>query len=687
MNWAEVWKRARPWLAAVLLIVMWLQAWPSFAIQRPTDTWYAPRLFTVWGLTLLFSLSCLAIGVRLVRWLQGPLIRDGFWVVSFATGVLVFGVAIAALGHLGLLVEQTFWALPLVLLLVGWEPLVTEVVGARTRWAGLPKLTTLELILGALGLVGVALAVFPVLSPENVNFDARWYHLGIAERYAVEGAITKSVEGNHLITGPHLASLLYTWAFLWQQPTFDRVLLANHLEVACFVGTLAAVPPLARALLPKGSPGLLRLSWVSVLLFPMLYIYDTGLMAGADHVAALWAPTSVLAWFQAKERGDSRSWALFGLNLAALALTKYTSVVMVAPISLIIAVVAFKPGPQWKAHAKGPLVAAAVAFVVTSMLWLRNLAFYRNPVYPLAAKWFPSTPWTVDSPVWRVRYSRELFVPPDGSLWMRLRDTGEALWNYHLSLYTWSDFTQNLPIFGSLYSVSLVLLPFVRGARRLWLMAVVMHLSIAIWFNLAHQLRYLTILVPVMGAACAVLAAEVWRWKHLGARLALIGVVGAQVVVAGDVPFVATHRMNGGQSAFARAAIFLGRGLSERSMERFAIFREWEQIGQALPPAARVLVHSMGPSLGIGRVTLNDTPGLEYGLNYAELGSVTRVHEKLRELGVSHLGWREWIRQSESAAGELLFLATASTATEDRFSKDGWTFGSLMLDAPEEPKD
>jgi hypothetical protein len=413
-------------------------------------------------------------------------------------------------------------------------------------------------------------------------------------------------------------------------------------------------------------------------------------MGGADHVAALWAPLAVLSWFQARERGDGKSWVSFGINLGGLALAKYTSVLLVGPligITVLVAALGLRGRVGRWQRLQGPVVAGLAALVVTSAHWLRNLVFYGNPVYPLAAKVFPTHPWTQDSAVWHVRYSRELFVPTDGTLMLRLEDTLRALWNYHLELYTWEDFTQRLPIFGSLYAVSLVVLPFLRGARRLWLVALVTHVGIAIWFNLAHQLRYLTIFVPVMGAACAVTAAELWRWKHLATRLVVVAVVCAQLVVAGDVPFAPTHRMNGAFAPLERVIVFLGRGLMERNLERFNVFQDWEQIGQKLPPSARILVHSMGPSLGVNHVTYNDTPGLEYGLNYAELGSVKAIVEKLREYGVSHVAWREYIGQNESVAGELLFLTMVSTATQadERVVMHGWTVAALQEEAPVEP--
>lgn len=690
MNFVAARQRARgPLVGALLLGAAW-PVWKAFANQRPLMSWYFPRLAITWLLALLFVLASLSIGVRVVKALTGPVSRDGFWGLSFAVGVLVYGMCLGVAGHLQLFSPILFGLLPLALIAAGWGPFSRELLDAKARWKLQPPFSMFELVLCAAGFMGVLLAFLPVLAPENVNYDARWYHLGIAERYAVVGGITRSVEGNHLLAGPHLASLLYTWAFLRDGTSlFDRVLLANHLEVACFLGTLSLVPPLTRALAPSTS-GLQRMSWVAVFLFPSLYIYDTGLMGGADHVAALWAPAALLTLFQARERGDSCSWALFGLTLGALALTKYTSIILLVPlVGLTLAgAIPFSKFRQriWP-ELRGPLIAGGVALVITTLHWLRNLIYYRNPVYPLASNLFTATtPWTSDSATWHTRYSRELFVPSDARLWSRVQELGDALWGYHLDLYTWRDFTAGLPVFGSLYAISLVILPFLRGARRLWALTFAVHVGVLIWFTLAHQMRYLILMVPLMAATCAVLASEAWRWRSWVVRGAMIVVVGLQLVGAGDVPFAPTHRTNGKVSPLGRAIAFLGRGVAEENEARFKLFKDAEEIGATMPPKAALLVHSSHAILGLNRLTMTDTPGIEYGLNYAALGSVRAVHQRLIELGVSHVSSVDKVSQPDSVAGELLFRALVQTATTpDRKTVHGWVIAELLSEPPPEP--
>src|SRR4029079_19153728 len=86
--------------------------------------------------------------------------------------------------------------------------LVPIVRAARFR----PSALSLAALL--FGVVGLLLVYVPILTPHNVQHDARWYHLTIAQQYAAAGAITRFPEGWFLGAYPHLASLLYTWAML-----------------------------------------------------------------------------------------------------------------------------------------------------------------------------------------------------------------------------------------------------------------------------------------------------------------------------------------------------------------------------------------------------------------------------------------------------------------------------------------
>ena len=77
----------------------------------------------------------------------------------------------------------------------------------------------------------------------------------------------------------------------------------------------------------------------------------------------------------------------------------------------------------------------------------------------------------------------------------------------------------------------------------------------------------------------------------------------------------------------------------------------WSEIGSALPPAARPLVHGLETHLGLPRLTVTDTGGMQVGIDYAKWGSVAEVWRHLREMGVTHLIWNSDVEQPDTVTG------------------------------------
>jgi hypothetical protein len=113
-----------------------------------------------------------------------------------------------------------------------------------------------RLVFVVAGAVAIAAVFLPVLTPANSGYDARWYHLGIAEQYAARGAIERFNEGFINGAQPQLATWLYTWAFLcsWAGE-WQRITVAYCLEFALFLATLAALPIGIRWLAVSERPG------------------------------------------------------------------------------------------------------------------------------------------------------------------------------------------------------------------------------------------------------------------------------------------------------------------------------------------------------------------------------------------------------------------------------------------------
>jgi hypothetical protein len=678
-------RAARSAVAAAVLIACAAVLWPYFWNAVPLEVSVVPRYLGMALALVVFVAATLGVGLRICEWLAPGPRRDGHTTVALATGMLVFGLAMAAAGHLKLYSAPLFHLLPAVFLVAGAGPLLDELRRFKEGLAKPVSYSASQLVLILVGVFAAALCIVPTFFPENVNYDARWYHLGIAEQYAVAGGIYPSPEGNHLVASPHLATWIYTWAFL-EAPAqlFDKVLLASQLEVVSFVATLSLIPVAARLLRPPGNEDRLSLAWLAFFLFPAIYVYDTALMGGADRFAAFWATSSFVVWFWARAEQNWKLWVLLGAQLAATGLCKYTSILFLAPFGVVIfadaALTGWKRGLM-RVSLQRVGIAAAVSVALAAPYWLRNLVFYGNPAYPLVHGLFGGEPWTVHTEAWRARYARELFIPTDGSLWWRIKATLLAVANHHVELYTWGDMTGGAPVFGSVFACMVLLLPFAGQVARLWLVVGITAAGIAFWFNLAHQMRYLLIFVPLMAASVAVLARLVWGWGLL-ARLGLVGLVGLQLLGSAEVPFFATHRMNGRRATIARVFDFLQRGQAERNDARYRVFSDWAELGARLPPRATLLVHNWGPVFGLNRRSVTDVPGIEEGLSYAELGTLPKIHARLRELGVTHVAWLSPSAQPDSVLGELLFRTFATRLTSGRFSHGAWTVVELGEDPP-----
>ncbi len=283
----------------------WL-VWRYLAIISLAGIWAASALSGGFFLSSLIGLKHVSFRERLV--------------VSFALGVLAWGLLIVAVGLIGVLGRVTFFAIPLLMFGVGGIPLVRALKRAARLRRRLPatRVSLFARVCTAFGLISVALIYANILTPRNVMYDARWYHLPLAEQYAAAGRVFRLDEGWFNGTMPHFASYLYTWAFC--SPfghLFDRVELAAHLEFVLFVATLVSVPVLVDRLRPRPR---LASAWVARFLFPGVMLYDSTLGCGADHVLAFLSVPLFLALLRLWSRPSHAHGELLGeFSCAALA--------------------------------------------------------------------------------------------------------------------------------------------------------------------------------------------------------------------------------------------------------------------------------------------------------------------------------------------------------------------------------
>lgn len=665
--------RVTPWLVlfALSFSCYWLVG--LFGEHSKIKDWLFWRYAGVWAYTLAFALACFSAGNWLVHRLSEPELvaepeqRAGLehFVLAFSTGVFAFFLVTAAVGFAHGFGRLSFALIPLVLFAVGARQLWRDVVRLRAKaradvnWL---KLSPLEVAAFAVGAIALAVIYLGVLVPENAAYDARWYHLGLAENYRAAGGIIRSVEGSAASTVPHLASILYTWAYCLPWGLFERIELCAHLEFVIFVMTLPGLVALVRYFVPDSKA---RGAWLALFTFPSIFLYDTSLHIAADHIAALWTIPVYLTFVRAFKSLSVKACLLFAIQVSAILLTKYTALIAVAgPILALVLRGLWLSGAQLRHTPRRPralgslFVTLLAGLILTTPHWLKNLVWHGDPVYPILHKYLPVRPWTGQSSYIFSVYQSHAWAA-EGTASEKLKGAIHALWDYSYKLYNFAEFHGIYPVFGSLFTACLVALPFLRGTRRFWSIVVMIHFGIALWFWLFHSERYLQALLPWMAAVVAGLAILAWR-AGWAARLGVVLVGGVQIVWGLDMPFWPLHRMTF-KSQIALANDFFAKGYGEKGADRRKPFEEYAALGRQLPRQAKVLLHHDHMRTGLGAMTVSDAVRIQYGINYAELGSARAVDRLLRDFGVTHLLWQpKMVFGNESLGGDLVFHAYAA---------------------------
>lgn len=664
----------------------------------PIREWLFLRYAGYWAASLFFAASCFSSGhLVLKRALGGrvlPLHEHA--AVSFAAGLYVFFLGMFLGGLAGLYGGLFFFALPTALTAAGAFPAARfaarayrHVAAARRR---APRPSPFGPLIHGFGLLGVLMVYFAVLTPNNAAFDARWQHLGIAEHYAAVGAVRRFPEGWFVGASPHLASFLYTWAFLLpRSQIFDHIELCAHLEITVFVAALVGIPALVRRLVKPSlmGPDAYRWSWAARFLFPGIFLYDSSLCLGADHIASAFAVPIYVLLLRAWKDLSPRLLALLALALTGALLTKYTgALLLVAPALVAVPVraiwlgaLALRRKQPLKVMWAGPLAAVAAGLVLFAPHWLKNLIWYGDPFYPVLHKHLASRPWTADSAArFDIGFMNQLWRPERN--WEGIKQTLVALWTFSFKPNDWERFHGTTPVFGSLFTLMMLLVPLLRGSRRLVGLYLATHLGVFVWYWTHHQDRYLQAALPWMAAATAAVLALCWR-QGLAARLALSALIAVQVIWGADVYFMPAHAYLG---VPARSVIdMLTRTPGKANPNRLAFNDPFVAVGKALPRNATLLVHDYHPHLGVGVPTVADCPYHQGGISYALTPTPREVYDTLQGLGVTHLAWRNaQPREPDTLAGEIVFLHFVQRFGGPAKNAEGWSI-SKMPAAPPSP--
>jgi hypothetical protein len=636
----------------------------------PIDHWLFFRYASIAAIALGWATACVCAGSALLARLFRPSLplREHL-VLAFASGVFLFQLAVFLVGLAGGLGTVSFFALPLAFVASGGAPLFRRLRRAfhhvraltRRRVAYRP----FRAIAWFAGIFAVGLLYFQILAPETIGFDARWYHMPLAEHYVANGAIRRTPEGWWLAAYPQLATYLFTWAFcLPHSALFDRVELSLHIELATLIGMLAAIPVAVRKLVRRTSAAG---SFAAYFLFPQVFIYDSNLNGGSDHVSALFSLPLGLALLRAWPSLAPSACFVFAMMASGIILTKYSAYcVLYAPffafalrsLYLIARPSVASPPPASRSRlARGLIVALLGGLVLTAPHWLKNLVWYGDPFYPILRTIFTPRPWNAESPsVWRQFMGLMTPAPPGlrGVL-----DALRATVAFPFEVHDWWVFHHDVPIFGPLFVLFLPCLPFVRARKRLWAVYAAGLSAVFCWYLPCHYERYLRTAVPWMAAATAAMLVYIWRSGWL-ARAAMLPILLLTVVWSGDVYFWPTHNMVNDSPLHVASNLMASGFLGTR--DRLRVNAPFSNYGETLPKGARVLLHETGLQLGLGVDTVSDD--WQSGLSYVALTTPAKIDAELRRMGVTHVLYnRDFSNGRFSLGSDIAFYAYATRFT------------------------
>lgn len=672
----------------------------------PIEQWLFWRYAIMWAACALYLVACVSAGHATVRRLLGrtlPVVEH--LAVSFGIGLLWFGLVVFFFGMMGLLRPATFFLVPAVLIAFGARDTFVYLRRARraarrSQWRR--HITWPQVAAWALGVASLGLIYFSILSPKNIAFDALWKHIALAQHYAAAGAIERFPEGWVPSTAPCLAPYLYTWCLLLPvKRFFVQVELCQHLEFFSFVVSLAGITALAGRLIPReqgGDKRPLRVAggWAARFLFPGVFLYDSNISGGADHIAAVFAAPIFLMLLRFWRKLDWRYGILLGISIVGVIMVKYSAafVLMVFPV-LAVAGRAFwllgrslylrlrkgeTPSGRFTeryAWLVGPVATVATGLVLTSPLWLKNWVWHGDPLYPLFHKSLNSTPWDADATwLYDHSYTAQHWKPERNA--KGLKQTLEALWTYSFDPNDWKRFHGNVPVFGSLFTLLVLAVPALGKRVRLWGLVLAVHMGIFVWYWTHHQDRYLQVLVPWMAAATAAIMSMLWRMGWLP-RVGLGALVAFQLIWGSDVYFIPGHAMAGRPAD--KSADLIASGYQKNREKRYTVFG-YQKIADHLPESARVMLHEQHPHVGLQRPAVHDWVSWQAGLNYGALGSPAAIDQRYREYGVTHLLWSPGRSKGYgSVASELLFMHYAYRHTKNLRSVSG----RMIAEIPDEP--
>jgi hypothetical protein len=488
------------------------------------------------------------------------------FLIETGLGLAAFVAALILGGALGLYGRPFAWCILGAALLGNHAPFLAE---AAVRVRGLmpgPGWVFPAAILA----IAWGMSFFQSLAPPACQ-DALVYHLAVPARYIEEGGFAR-VPGNFYAQFPANMEMLFTLGLL-----LDGGGLAQWHHWLLGVAAAASVGALARALSGRGT-GLLAAAVFATIPTAMLI---QG-WAYVDLAVVFFATMSAVALVRWAEREEA-PWLVVSALFAGLAAgTKYTGGLqglLVAGAVLALGVLRRTPSRAIIARAAG---AAAIAGIVASPWWIKNVVETGNPLYPFCFSIFGGDGWDAE---------RAATLSAMLSEWGGDRGLFATLllpWRVTMS----GEFFSEENFDGLTGCAFLAGLPFCAAAAlrsRAGGLAALLCLGHALfWVATTRQVRFL---LPALAIASALIAAGLSdEWFPRRSRAAAAAVVKAALAV--NVAFASTHF-----ASHDPLPVVLGLEPEGRYLARevpggdYAVF---EHIERELPEDAHILLGSLG---------------------------------------------------------------------------------------------
>lgn len=619
-----------------------------YAIER----WLFWPLAMLWGWVATLNLACVSFGqlviVRVLKLRNLPALESA--VFSMALGLVCFVIALYIGGALAWFTPRFAVALPAAMVALSARhgiALAKQLVRAAQE----VRRTPFTFALICAGAMCTAIVYLGAFTPESLNYDSTWCHLTISQDYARAGRIIP-FPADYTKNMPQLASMIHTWGFIVPGLTTPlRWMMVLHNEFSIFLWTLAGVAAGIRRMVNDQR---IAGSWAAFYLFPIIFVYDHNLGGAADHICAFFAVPMVLATLRvmrAYRWGDA---ALLGVVSAGALATKYQAAYLIVGIALVLGLSwlhrlyqlrrAAAPQAAIREVLWAPLLTAAVAIVCVSPHFIRQTIFHKNPLYPFLQDLIPSSPTipnaaflfknTISDPNWI----------PQGTLLERVCYASKLFWTF--SFHPHYSFTHNVPAFGSLFTLLLPALLFVRDRGRILVGAVISSVALFIWALVYNVDRNLQVFMPVMVCVTGALMIEIWNQQRI-ARWGLVPLVALQIVWGGDALFYSSY------SRLDSAMSLIRSGYEGTAKTRFDGYRaSFRALHDALPDNARVLLYNAHPNLGIDREIYLGWVGYQGLISYDALRTPAELQRYFLQLGITHLlydpdGFRAATKQQE----------------------------------------